>query len=205
MPAPGLSFDPALARKDLASAKAELGAVPEKLVITTNDVPTHVAIAKLIAKNWNRILGIRVEVEVLAFAQHLQRVRAGDFDIARMGILATHAEPLEEFLSALRCGADDNYAYHCNPRFDEHVQAATLEPKLRKRLGLIGRSELTLLSSAAVIPLFFYRQARLRRRAVRDLPFNIADNPTYRWADIQAERSDSEDPKSRKRPNSPAE
>lgn len=186
VPPPGLDYDPARAAKELALARAELGAAfPAKLTYRYNaGSEVHKLIAEYLQEQW-RQLGLTVELEVQEWKTLVADTSAGNYELARFGNAATFPNPETEYLALFECGASFNRTRYCNPELDRRLRElrSLADPVERNRK--VYEAEQLVVQDAAVIPLYVYTQRHLQKPYVRDLAMNLVDQPPLHraWLD----------------------
>jgi len=87
-----------------------------------------------------KAIGINVEISNEDWAIYYENVRAGNFDVAAMGITANYLHP-NVFMSALRTGNTSNHTKYSNPDFDVLYDAAMAEQDEEKAFELMREAE----------------------------------------------------------------
>jgi oligopeptide transport system substrate-binding protein len=187
VPPPGLDFDPARARAELAQARREMGAAfPSRFTIKYNaGSESHKLIAEWLQSEWQRTLGLEADIESQEFKTFLKDVAAGAYDVARSGWIGNLPDPEAEFLNIFRCRSPDNRPKFCAPAYDALLDRAGATADRRQRLALSREAERLLLEEAAIIPLYVYTQKHLRKPYVRDLAITATAAAPFRrvWID----------------------
>lgn len=187
VPPPGPRFDADAARRELALAHAELGAkFPAKLSLRFNSgFEQHKVIAEWAQHEWQRVLGLGVEIETLEWKSYLKATQVRDYDIARFGTLGNFNDPEAEFLPQFKCQSPDNRTGFCNPEVERLLAEAANESDRGKRLELARRAEAIVMDELPVLPLYVYTQHVLTKPYVRDLYINLSDHQSLRdaWID----------------------
>lgn len=187
VPPLGPAFDLAKAREELERARREMGpAFPKKITIRFNTgVEMHKHIAELLQHEWEKHLGLRVELESQEWKIFLKDTASGHYDVARFGAIGNFPDPEAEFLTFLRCDSPDNLTGWCHPEYERLYDEATREPDRRKRLDLLRRAEAIMIEEAPVIPLYVYTQHHLQKPYVRGLAINLTGRTNLRrvWID----------------------
>jgi oligopeptide transport system substrate-binding protein len=172
LPAPGLAHDVEAARAALRAASQD-GPIPSLAYRYIGANPVDRRIAEYLRAQWQSALGIAVTLEAQEWATLRADVRAGNFDIARLGIAGAFADPTE-FLSVFSCAPEGNRAHWCQREFEAAMVAAA-QPNGPDRNRALRQAEALVLAEAVAIPLYVYMQHHLRRPYVRGLPINVAD------------------------------
>ena len=187
VPPPGLEFDPARARAELALARAELGPrFPTEIVYKFNlGVEQHKLIAEYLQAQWSSVLGVRVRLEQQEWQVFLNDTRKLEYQVARLGWIGTAADPEVEFVRIWRCDSPNNRPQWCNPHFDALLDLAATMTDPRARLAKVREAEAILVDEAPIIPMFVYTQRNLIRPYVRGLPTNLFAQPALwrAWRD----------------------
>ena len=178
LPPPGLDYDPAAARAELAAARAELGdAFPRVLHYRYNSgSEAHAQIAEYLQAQWAAI-GLDVALEAEEWNSLLADTRAGKFEIARFSAAGSVPDTESDFLPLLRCGAPDNRGRYCNRDFDARMDAARTQSDLHARDATLRDAEAIALADAPVIPLYVYTQKHLIKPYVHGYATNLVDQP----------------------------
>ncbi|MBZ9558193.1 peptide ABC transporter substrate-binding protein [Halomonas coralii] len=133
---------------------------PLPLTLRYNTLEDHKKIAVAVAAMW-KPLGVEVDLVNSEAAVHYAAVAAGDFQVARYGMVATVDDPYD-FLNAYADGgsAARSSGYH-DADYDALVERSTqtLDPAARARL--MTRAEQRLLDDYALLPLYDYVSAHL--------------------------------------------
>jgi oligopeptide transport system substrate-binding protein len=178
VPPPGLDYDLAAAKREIALAKQELGeAFPVKLNYRYNaGAEAHKQIAEYLQSAWRQI-GVDVEVQAQEFNSLLDDTRSGNYDIARLGNVGTMADTESEFLPLFHCDSPDNRAKYCNPAFERLMTEARPIRDRKARNAKLREAESVMIEDAPLIPLYVYTQKHLVKPYVKDLAINLIDQP----------------------------
>lgn len=146
----GLGYDPAKARELLADTK-----LPE-IELLYNTGGGHENIAQAVAQMWSRDLGLHVAAKGLEIKVFADRVRNGDFMIARKSWIGDYPDPTT-FLDLFTTGGSNNDPHFSDTQYDSFLQqaAVTLDPAAR--LTLLRSAEQRLLDLQPLIPIYHYK------------------------------------------------
>jgi ABC-type oligopeptide transport system substrate-binding subunit len=186
VPPPGLDFDPAKAKEELALARQELGAQFPKLTYRYNSGSEgHKLIAEYLQQSWKQVLGLDVGLESQEWKTFIADTANGNYQMARFGNIGNVADAESDFLSLFKCKAPQNRARYCSDAFEKQFVAAKEIFDRSARNRALAQAEKIMIEDAPVIPLYVYTQEHLRKPYVRDLAINFVDQPPlYRaWLD----------------------
>jgi oligopeptide transport system substrate-binding protein len=178
IPPPGLDFDPAKAKAELALARGENG-VPSTITYRFNTgVESHKLIAEYMQQQWKTVLGLDVTLENQEWKVFVADTRQGNYELARFGLIGNFPDSEAEFLAVMTCESPDNRAQWCNQDFEAAMNAAKPIGDRKKRLEKIYEAERIMVEDAPVIPLYVYTQKLLARPYVKGLDVNFVDQPS---------------------------
>ena len=179
LPPPGLDYDLAAARAELALAKREMGAAFPAVLHYRYNVgqEAHKQIAEYLQAAWQK-LGLHVELEAQEWNSMLADTLSGNYEIVRFGNQGSIVNPESEFLRPLlMCGASANRGRYCNPAYDKLMDEAAGIADPAARDAKLREAEAIAVGDAPLIPLFVYTQKDLIRPYVRDLATNLLEMP----------------------------
>ncbi|HVK74643.1 MAG TPA: peptide ABC transporter substrate-binding protein [Kofleriaceae bacterium] len=179
VPPRGLEFDPERARAELALARQEMGARFPKVVTYkfNTGVEGHKLIAEYVQAQWKQVLGIDVSIESQEWQVFLSDTRRMQYETARLGWIASAADPEGQFLRMFRCNSPNNRPKWCDPRYEALMDEAAVMTDRQARLRKLREAEEILLEASPIIPLYAYTQKHLQKPYVRDLYINFIDQP----------------------------
>ena len=164
----GLPYDVEAARKLMADAGYPGGRGFPPVSILYNTEGDHKKIAPVVAVQWQRALGVTVELEGLEIAQFKPRSREGQFEIARASWYGDYLD-VSTFTDVYRSNSLQNDGGWVDPAYDALCDAAMKEPDEQKRLDLLSQAEARMLDGAAMIPMWVYVDYYLAHDDVRGL------------------------------------
>lgn len=200
----GYSYNPDLARKYLAEAGYPGGnGFPEiTLRINSGGGDRNTITADYVAHQLQEVLNIKVTVETVPFAQHLETIETGKALFWRTGWIADYPDP-ETFLTTLygahipadlNSRSSMNSVRYSNPRYDSLFVAAVHEADPVKRTELFMQCDRIQMEDGAIMPIYYEMNDRLVHRNVRNFDINPMEfrDMTRVWFD----NSDANAPKS---------
>ena len=180
-------FDPAKARRLLASALAELKlekAPTFSIIYNTND--THKGIAEVVQSNWRENLGLDVRLENMEWQSYLKTESSFDYDLTRAGWIGDYPDP-NTFLDLWQTGNGNNRTGWSNSAFDALIQKASVTLDPAKRLATLAQAERLVLDDQVVIPIYYYVTKNLVRPWLRGWKANIQDRHNLKFLSIDEE------------------
>ena len=187
VPPPGLDYDLAKAREELALARKEMGAKFRKgfSIKFNSGVEGHKLIAEYLQHEWSTKLGLTVTLESQEWKTFLKDTVNGEYDVARMGWIGNFPDPEAEFLSNFKCTSPDNRTKYCSQKFDALMAQAEGTLDRKERQAIVREAEAEMMQNSAIVPLYVYTLKTLRKPYVRDLAINFVDQVPFRrvWID----------------------
>ncbi len=181
----GYSYDVDKARKYMAKAGYPDGKGFPKLTLQTNSGGgnRNLQISEAVQKMLKENLNVDVDINVLPFAEHLERLETGKANFWRSGWIADYPDP-ETFLTLL-------YGKHVPPnltdksylntvrykseKFDTLFSAAMHELDDRKRMDLYLQADQQAIDDGAILPVFYDENYRLLKPYVKNFPANAME------------------------------
>ncbi|EEP8078709.1 oligopeptide ABC transporter substrate-binding protein OppA [Salmonella enterica subsp. enterica] len=142
---------------------AEAGFTADKpltfdLLYNTSDLHKKLAIA--VASIWKKNLGVNVNLETQEWKTFLDTRHQGTFDVARAGWCADYNEPTS-FLNTMLSDSSNNTAHYKSPAFDKLIADTLKVADDTQRSELYAKAEQQLDKDSAIVPVYYYVNARL--------------------------------------------
>lgn len=142
---------------------AEAGYTADKpltfsLLYNTSDLHKKLAIA--VASIWKKNLGVDVKLENQEWKTFLDSRHQGTFDVARAGWCADYNEPTS-FLNTMLSDSSNNTAHYKSPAFDKLIAETLQVTDEAQRTELYTKAEQQLDKDSAIVPVYYYVNARL--------------------------------------------
>ncbi|EBK1212748.1 oligopeptide ABC transporter substrate-binding protein OppA [Salmonella enterica] len=142
---------------------AEAGFTADKpltfdLLYNTSDLHKKLAIA--VASIWKKNLGVNVNLENQEWKTFLDTRHQGTFDVARAGWCADYNEPTS-FLNTMLSDSSNNTAHYKSPAFDKLIADTLKVADDMQRSELYAKAEQQLDKDSAIVPVYYYVNARL--------------------------------------------
>ncbi|EIS7447696.1 oligopeptide ABC transporter substrate-binding protein OppA [Citrobacter sp. FDAARGOS_156] len=142
---------------------AEAGFTAEKpltfdLLYNTSDLHKKLAIAA--ASIWKKNLGANVKLENQEWKTFLDTRHQGNYDVSRAGWCADYNEPTS-FLNMVLSDSSNNTVHYKSPAFDKLIADTLKATDDDQRSELYSQAEQLLDKDSAIVPVFYYVNARL--------------------------------------------
>lgn len=143
----------------------------------------NVQVAEVVQKMLSENLGIKITIEQMQFAQHLENLETGKALFWRASWIADYPDP-ENFLNLLygehvpgdiSSKSYINAVRYQSPKFDEVFNAALREPNTEKRMELYRQADQIAVDDAATLPIFYDENTRLLQVYVKNFPANAME------------------------------
>ena len=128
------------------------------LLYNTSDLHKKLAIAA--AAIWKKNIGVNVKLENQEWKTFLDTRHQGTFDVARAGWCADYTEP-PSFLNIMISNSSRNTSHYKSPAFDKIIADAIKATDEAQRSALYDKAEQQLDKDSAIVPVYYYVNARL--------------------------------------------
>lgn len=150
---------------DTAGAKALFDEGLKELGMTVDEIGTLEYVcddqsgarkeAEYFQSQWEKVLGINVEIKPMAFKARLSVMETGDFDIVFAGWSPDYNDAMT-FLDMFMIGNGNNYGKYDNEEYNDLMKQAMNEVDAAKRQEIMQKAETILVKDdCAVYPLYF--------------------------------------------------
>jgi len=142
---------------------AEAGYTADKpltfnLLYNTSDLHKKLAIAA--ASIWKKNLGVNVKLENQEWKTFLDTRHQGNYDVSRAGWCADYNEPTS-FLNMMLSDSSNNTPHYKSPAFDKIIADTLQVTDEAQRSELYSKAEQQLDKDSAIVPVYYYVNARL--------------------------------------------
>lgn len=177
------------ARRLLVAAGYPNGDNMPLISLVYNTSETHKKIAIVVAKAWQKILGIKVRPLNEEWRVYLNNQKSLNYEIQRAGWVADMDDPMN-FAELFISGGGNNNTGYTNSRFDQLIARARIEGDRKQRLKMLEQAEGILMEDLPIIPVFNYVSINLAREYVSGFYANKFDQHPLRFVRInEAERN----------------
>jgi len=183
---PAPAGPPTEARRLLAEAGFPGGKGFPRLTLLYNTADWHRRIAASVQEMWRTALGIQVALENAEWKVYLDRVDAGDFDIARRAWIGEYADP-HAFLALFHSHSGANSTGWSSAPFERLVDASDDELDPARRLRLLAEAESILLDEAPLAPIYHYMAHNYMKPFIRGFHPNVRDMHPFQGITLEGE------------------
>jgi len=181
----GYKYSPEKAKEYMAKAGYPDGkGFPEiTLQINPGGGDRNVQVAEVVQKMLQENLGIKIKIEQVQFAQHLDNLETGKALFWRTGWVADYPDP-ENFLSLLygknvpkelSTKSYINSVRYQSAKYDSVFNTALREVDKAKRFELYREADQIAVDDAATMPIFYEENTRLLQVYVKNFPSNAME------------------------------
>ena len=179
-------YDPEEARRLLAEAGFPEGRGLPPVEILFNDVEAHQAIAELVQAQWQRNLGVNVQLAKMEWSAYQSRTRARDYMVSRAAWIADYSDP-NTFLDMFVTDGENNQTGWGNPEYDRLVREAREQADVAQRMRMFHDAEQILMDEMPIVPVYYYVTTAMVRPYVKGFYFNSQDVHPYQGMSIDHE------------------
>jgi len=172
-PLHGQGFDPVEARVLMEEYVGERGGMP-RITYLYNTGESHRLTGEFLQSQWKNNLGLDVEIQTVEWKTLLERVRTGDFQIARASWCADYVDP-GNFLDVFMGGGPNNYPRFSDREYDAMLEEARTRSDWDGRNRMYRKAEGILNRSVPLIPLYYYSRIYMLSDKVRGFEPNLLD------------------------------
>jgi oligopeptide transport system substrate-binding protein len=165
---------------------AEAGYTADKpltfeLLYNTSDLHKKLAIAA--SSIWKKNLGVNIKLNNQEWKTFLDTRHQGNFDVSRAAWCADYNEP-SSFLNTMISDSSSNTAHYKSPAFDKVMADSAKATDDKGRSDLYAKAEQILDKDSAIVPVYYYVNARLVKTYIggytgKDPLDNVYDKNLY--------------------------
>lgn len=181
----GYELDVEKAQKYLADAGYPNGKGFPKLTLQMNSGGNdrNIQIAEITKKMLEKNLNISIEIVIVPFSEHLDRLETGKAEFWRSSWNADYPDPSAFLILLYGKGVPEklsdrsslNSVRYRSPVFDSLFEAAAHEVDEKKRFELYRLADQEALNDGAIMPLFYDESCRLVQPNVKNFPANAME------------------------------
>ncbi|HJV45714.1 MAG TPA: peptide ABC transporter substrate-binding protein [Bacillota bacterium] len=172
------------AKKLLKEGMEELGISelpPIELSINTSEA--HTKIAGAIQDMWKSHLGAEVALKSTEWNDHLDNIKKGKFQIARISWLGDFNDPAT-FLEIYTLPQGNNNTYWTNDQYNQLIKASYSEKDATERQRSLREAEKILMDEMPFIPIYFYTMSYAKSDKIKDIYIDSLGNIDFKWAHL---------------------
>lgn len=134
-----------------------------EITLSYNTADGHHKIAQAIQEHWTAVFGIKVQLENREWKVFLDTLNKKQFQVARMGSLASFNDPIT-FLDGYKYpDSSNNHTGWTHPDFTRFLEEAENCTDQAKRIELLKKAEKVLIDEMPIAPIYFYTQSYIKK------------------------------------------
>ncbi len=165
-----LDFD--AARRLLAEAGYPGGRGFPPITLLYNTAENHRVIAEVLQQKWKTELGIEVRLENQEWRVYLSNMDAGNFQLARAGLVMEPFDPAQ-FFKVFTQTSGFNRSGWSDPEYDRLYDEVMNTADETRRLALMQQMERILTDAMPILPVYYYTRPYLLDRRVQGWTDNL--------------------------------
>lgn len=152
------------------------------ITLSYNTAEAHQKIAQAVQDMWKQNLGVEVTLDNQEWAVYLDKVKAGDYQVGRMGWLGDFNDAIN-FLELYRDaeGGNNDTGWE-NPQFQEKLAQSATEADPEKRQQLLKDAEAIFMEEMPVAPIYFYTNNWVQNEKLKDVVVTGLGEIQFKWA-----------------------
>ncbi|NGX45640.1 MAG: Oligopeptide-binding protein OppA [Chlamydiae bacterium] len=178
------------AREHFNLALEEMGytkATFPPITLIYNKSAAHHKIAQAIQEQWFQAFGLRVRLQNVEWKVFLDELAHGQFQIARMGGVASFQDPLT-FLDQFRYESSrTNFSGWTNEQFSSLLDQAEQTTHPDKREQLLRQAEGLFIEELPIAPIYYYTGTYIKKRYVKGIELSELSDADFKFAFLEAQ------------------
>ncbi|PRX42342.1 oligopeptide transport system substrate-binding protein/dipeptide transport system substrate-binding protein [Planifilum fimeticola] len=158
----------------------------DKLPAVTIDYNTdegHKKIAEAIQQMWKKNLGVDVKLRNSEWQVYLDKTKAGDFQVGRLGWLPDYIDPMT-FMDMWVTGGGNNDTRFSHKEYDALIKKAKSTADQKVRMEAMHKAEDILMDEMPIAPIYFYTDLYMEQDYVKGVVRNPDKSVYFRDAYI---------------------
>ncbi len=186
-PETGFTFDPQQAQKLLAAAGFPEGKnFPRYKILTSGKVALA---AQAIQAQWQKNLGVRVDIQSMDYASSIQAMQKLDYDIMPLGWIGDYLDPTT-FLLMWKKGDGNNCTGWSNEKFEALLTQAAQRTSEAERLADFVQAEKLFMEEMPIAPLVWVSSLYMLDPSVKNWHPLMLNNHPWTSIDLEAENKE---------------
>ena len=178
-------YDVEEANRLLEEGLAELGATKEDLMaectLVGGDTDPWPTMLQFFQGQWEQNLGVRLEIEMMSFAERLERYDTGTYQITYAGWGGDYNDPLT-FMDMWVTGGGNNDSFWSNADYDSYIDTA-INGQGDERIEAMVKGEGVLAAELPIYPLYWPTRSFVQRDYVHDVARPpVGADYEFKWA-----------------------
>jgi oligopeptide transport system substrate-binding protein len=173
--------------KEAQQALADAGFAGGKdfptIQIKYNTLELHQNIAEYIQAQWEKNLGINVDIVNEEWSVFQNDRDSGNFQVARDGWDADYADPMT-FLDLFTSTSGNNDSHYSNPAYDKLIAGALSTGDQTTRMSDMHQAEKLLMNDYAAMPLYYYTNPDLISSKLKGFVSSPMGYSYFMWASM---------------------
>ena len=170
-----------LALDEMGITKNEL----ESITLTYNTLSAHHKIAQAIQEQWYRAFGIRVRLANKEWKVFLDELAHKQFQIARMGGIASFGDPATFFDLYRYPESSNNYSGWSNQAFTYLIEQAEKTADPKKREALLRDAEKIFMAEMPIAPIYYYTGTYIKKHYVKGVNLSNLSEADFKFAFLE--------------------
>ncbi len=175
--------------RDLASvlllnaleASEVTAATAEPIILGFIDIELNRALAQILQQQWEKTLGITVQLQALESKVFYQKLREKDFQIVLSSWIADYNDPINYLeLFKFKDSGSNNTNWE-NAKYIERLNQSTICRDARERKQILREAEEILMAEMPIIPIYHEAMSFLQRSDVQDMALSPIGQVDLRW------------------------
>lgn len=162
----GLPYDPEATAQFLSRAGYPRGKGLADITLLYNTSEGHRKVAESVQESAGEAMNVPIKIENMEWKSLLQRIRSGEFELARGGWCADYPDPMA-FLEIFHSENENNNSGYKNPAYDALLARIDRTSNSEKRNALMAKAEGILNAELPVVPVYFYTRVYLLKPYVQ--------------------------------------
>ncbi len=146
----------------------------EALELLTDNRSGHIEVARALKAMWTSELGLSIKIVSVGWKEYVQRLSAGEYEIARSGWVGDYLDAMS-FLQLWSRGDNRNLTGWFDREYEGLLTKATRAKDPAARMNYLHRAESVLLRRGPLMPLFHFGRSYLLNVAVRGFESHLLD------------------------------
>lgn len=158
---------------------------PITLIYNTSEA--HHKIAQAIQEQWFRAFGIRVRLSNREWKVFLDELSHKQFQIARMGGIASFKDPLTFFDLYKYPKSNRNYSGWGNPAFTELIERAEVTSDPKERELYLRKAEEIFMQELPIAPVYYYTGSYIKKDYVKGIELTDLSDIDVKFAFLETQ------------------